>query len=251
MSEAGNLLPSLYEAERSGGWNVGMRAASHAVLAPLALAPGPILEIGCGGGAFAAELAQGYPHAGVVGLDLRPEALAFAGAQGSRSTWVQGNLLHLPFHDDSFALVIALDVVDQKGIDAGRALAGIRRVVRPNGAVLLRVSAHDWLYGPHDDAFNTGRRYGRAEFTALVRKAGFVPARVTYANSLLAPPIVAMRLLQRWRMIPLSRELYADDAMNRLLGAALRAEAGWLRRRDLPAGTSLFVVAVRPQEAIR
>jgi len=251
LSEAGNLLPSLYEAERSGGWNVGMRAASHAVLAPLALAPGPILEIGCGGGAFAAELAQGYPHAGVVGLDLRPEALAFAGAQGSRSTWVQGNLLHLPFHDDSFALVIALDVVDQKGIDAGRALAGIRRVVRPNGAVLLRVSAHDWLYGPHDDAFNTSRRYARAEFAALVQKAGFVPARVTYANSLLALPIVAMRLLQRWQILPLSEEIYADDAVNRLLGAALRAEAGWLRQHNLPVGTSLFVVAVRSQDGKR
>ena len=246
MSEAGNLLPSLYEAERVGGWNVGMRAASHAVLARQPLPPGPILEIGCGGGAFAAELAEGHPQAVVVGLDLRPEALAFAGAQGSRATWVQGNLLRLPFGDESFALVVALDVVDQKGIDAGQALAGIRRVVRPGGALLLRVSAHAWLYGPHDAAFNTGRRYGLAEFCAIVRGAGLEPVRATFANSLLAAPIVAMRLLQRWGLLPLSEDLYADGAVNRLLGAALQAEAGWLRRRDLPVGTSLFVVAVRP-----
>lgn len=246
MSEAGNLLPSLYEAERVGGWNVGMRAASHAVLARQPLPPGPILEIGCGGGAFAAELAEGHPQAVVVGLDLRPEALAFAGAQGSRATWVQGNLLRLPFGDESFALVVALDVVDQKGIDAGKALAGIRRVVRPGGALLLRVSAHAWLYGPHDAAFNTGRRYGLAEFCAIVRGAGLEPVRATFANSLLAAPIVAMRLLQRWGLLPLSEDLYADGAVNRLLGAALQAEAGWLRRRDLPVGTSLFVVAVRP-----
>lgn len=246
MSEAGNLLPSLYEAERVGGWNVGMRAASHAVLASQPLPPGPILEIGCGGGAFAAELAARHPQAAVVGLDLRPEALAFAGVQGSRATWVQGNLLRLPFGDESFALVVALDVVDQKGIDAGQALAGIRRVVRPGGALLLRVSAHAWLYGPHDDAFNTGRRYGLAEFCAMVRGAGLEPVRATFANSLLAAPIVAMRLLQRWGLLPLSEDLYADGAVNRLLGAALQAEAGWLRRRDLPVGTSLFVVAVRP-----
>ncbi len=251
MSEAGNLLPSLYEADRTGGWNVGMRAASHAVLAPVPLPPGPILEIGCGGGAFAGELAQRYPRAAVVGLDLRPEALAFAGAQGSRAAWVQGNLLHLPFGNESFALVVALDVVDQKGIDAGQALAGIRRVVRPGGALLLRVSAHAWLYGPHDDAFNTGRRYGKAEFAELVREAGFAPLRITYANSLLSPPIVAMRLLQRWQMLPLSEDIYADGAVNRLLGTALQAEAGWLRRRNLPAGTSLFVVAVRPQDSRR
>ncbi|MCB0068026.1 MAG: class I SAM-dependent methyltransferase [Caldilinea sp.] len=246
MSEAGNLLPSLYEAERVGGWNVGMRAASHAVLARQPLPPGPILEIGCGGGAFAAELAEGHPQAVVVGLDLRPEALAFAGAQGSRATWVQGNLLRLPFSDESFALVVALDVVDQKGIDAGQALAGIRRVVRPGGALLLRVSAHAWLYGPHDAAFNTGRRYGLAEFCAIVRGAGLEPVRATFANSLLAAPIVAMRLLQRWGLLPLSEDLYADGTVNRLLGSALQVEAGWLRRRDLPVGTSLFVVAVRP-----
>ena len=246
MSEAGNLLPSLYEAERVGGWNVGMRAASHAVLARQPLPPGPILEIGCGGGAFAAELAEGHPQAVVVGLDLRPEALAFAGAQGSRATWVQGNLLRLPFGDESFALVVALDVVDQKGIDAGKALAGIRRVVRPGGALLLRVSAHAWLYGPHDAAFNTGRRYGLAEFCAIVRGAGLEPVRATFANSLLAAPIVAMRLLQRWGLLPLSEDLYADGTVNRLLGSALQVEAGWLRRRDLPVGTSLFVVAVRP-----
>ena len=246
MSEAGNLLPSLYEAERVGGWNVGMRAASHAVLARQPLPSGPILEIGCGGGAFAAELAARHPQAAVVGLDLRPEALAFAGVQGSRAAWVQGNLLRLPFGDESFALVVALDVVDQKGIDAGKALAGIRRVVRPGGALLLRVSAHAWLYGPHDDAFNTGRRYGLAEFCAMVRGARLEPVRATFANSLLAPPIVAMRLLQRWGLLPLSEDLYADGAVNRLLGAALQAEAGWLRRRDLPVGTSLFVVAVRP-----
>ncbi len=246
MSEAGNLLPSLYEAERVGGWNVGMRAASHAVLARQPLPPGPILEIGCGGGAFAAELAERHPHAAVVGLDLRPEALAFAGAQGSRATWVQGNLLHLPFQKDSFALVVALDVVDQKGIDAGQALAAIRRMMQLGGTLLLRVSAHAWLYGPHDDAFNTGRRYGLAEFCAIVRSAGLEPVRTSFANSLLAPPIVAMRLLQRWGLLPLSEDLYADGAVNRLLGAALQAEAGWLRRRDLPVGTSLFVVAVRP-----
>jgi len=223
-----------------------MRATSHAVLARQPVPPGPFLEIGCGGGAFAAELADRHPDAAVVGLDLRPEALAFAGAQGSRATWVQGNLLHLPFQNDSFALVVALDVVDQKGIDAGEALAAIRRVMQLGGALLLRVSAHAWLYGPHDDAFNTGRRYGLAEFLEIVRGAGLQPVRATFANSLLATPIVAMRLLQRWGVLPLSEDLYADGAVNRLLGAALHAEAGWLRRRDLPVGTSLFVVAIRP-----
>lgn len=245
MSDAGTLLPTLYEAEAVGGWNVGMRAASHALLDGMALPPGPLLELGCGGGAFALELAAARPGATVVGLDLRGEALAFAHSRAAAGAWVQGDLLHLPFAGPTFALIVALDVVDQVGIDAAAALAGIRALLLPGGATLLRVSAHAWLYGPHDVAFGTGRRYGRKEFVALVRRAGLTPTRVTYANSLLAPAIVKVRLLQRWGLLGFSPDLYDEGVVNRLLGAALRIEAHWLRRRNLPWGTSLFVLAKR------
>ncbi|MBK8795654.1 MAG: class I SAM-dependent methyltransferase [Anaerolineales bacterium] len=56
--------------------------------------------------------------------------------------WVQGNLLHLPFPAGAFALIVALDVVDQQRIDAERALDLIRTLLRPGGVTLLRVSAH-------------------------------------------------------------------------------------------------------------
>jgi SAM-dependent methyltransferase len=242
LTDSGALLPSLYAADAVGGWNRGMRAASHAVLADAALPSGPRLELGCGGGAFAAELAAA--HAGkVAGLDLRAAALTFARSRTAAVDWVQGDLLHLPFSANTFALVVALDVVDQQGIDAGRALAQIQTLLRPGGLALLRVSAHAWLYGPHDVAFGTGRRYGRAEFVALMAQVGLTPVRVTYANSLLAPAVVGVRLLQRWGVLPFSQDLYDEGAVNRLLGWALYTEARWLRRRNLPWGASLFVVA--------
>jgi len=248
LSDAGTLLPTLYEADAVGGWNVGMRAASHALLDGVTLPLGPWLELGCGGGAFSLELGAAQPGAIVVGLDLRAAALAFAQSRAAAGAWVQGDLLHLPFAGPTFALIVALDVVDQVGIDAAEALAMIRALLLPGGATLLRVSAHAWLYGPHDVAFGTGRRYGRDEFVTLVRQAGLTPARVTYANSLLSPAVVAVRLLQRWGVLGFSPDLYDEGGVNRLLGMALCAEASWLRRRNLPWGTSLFVLARREIE---
>jgi len=248
LSEAAALLPTLYAADAAGGWNVGMRAASHALLDDVTLPPGPLLELGCGGGAFALELNAARRNATVVGLDLRAEALAFAQSRSVAGAWVQGDLLRLPFSGPTFALIVALDVVDQVGVDAAGALAVICSLLLPGGAVLLRVSAHAWLYGPHDVAFGTGRRYGRAGFVTLVRRAGLTPIRVTYANSLLAPAVVAVRLLQRWGVIGFTPELYDEGGVNRLLGAALRIEASWLRRRNLPWGISLFVLAKKEME---
>lgn len=247
MSEAGTLLPSLYEADAVGGWNVGIRAASHALLDGVTLPPGPLLELGCGSGVFALELAA-RRNATVVGLDLRAEALAFAQSRSAAGVWVQGNLLRLPFSAPTFALIVALDVVDQGGIDAAEALAIMQALLLPDGVALLRVSAHAWLYGPHDVAFGTGRRYGRDEFVALVRRAGLTPTRVTYANSLLSPVVSAVRLLQRWGVLAFTPNLYNEGGVNRLLGAALRIEVIWLRRRNLPWGISLFVLAKREME---
>ncbi len=78
------------------------------------------------------------------------------------------------------------------------ALAEVRRVLRPGGVLLARVSAHPWLSGPHDLAFNTGRRWRLHDLVRHFQAAGLQVERTTYANSLLSPLIVAARLLQRW-----------------------------------------------------
>lgn len=245
MNDAGTLLPTLYAADEAGGWNTGMRAISHAVLAGVAVPSGPQLELGCGGGAFVRELAAlAGTDSPVVGLDLRGDALLSARRRAA-GLWVNGNLLALPFAAATFALIAALDVLDQAGVDAELALAQIHNLLRPGGAALLRVSAHPGLYGPHDVAFGTGRRYTRDEFVRLVRRAGLLPQRVTYANCLLAPAVAAVRLGQRWGVLPFSESLYTGTQPHHLLATPLHSEAAWLRRHDLPWGISLLVVASR------
>ena len=84
MNDAGTLLPTLYAADEAGGWNTGMRAISHAVLAGVAVPSGPQLELGCGGGAFVRELAAlAGTDSPVVGLDLPTMTVSLQGPRGN------------------------------------------------------------------------------------------------------------------------------------------------------------------------
>ncbi|RLC92103.1 MAG: hypothetical protein DRI77_13235 [Chloroflexi bacterium] len=64
-----------------------------------------VLEVGCGSGVIADELAQLGP-ARVVGLDCDPLPLAFARQRGGGVAYVQGDAHVLPFPDGAFDLVV-------------------------------------------------------------------------------------------------------------------------------------------------
>lgn len=241
-------MPELFQSTRVYGWSQGMRSVTAALWATAAPPAGPVLELGCGGATFLAELIDSGNE--VVGLDLHGLALAQARrVLGNSPGLVQADLQQLPCAESSFAAVVALDVFDQKGVDLATALAQSWRVLRAGGILVLRVSAHAWLRSAHDDAFNTGRRYDSVSLAAALHAAGFGIERLTYANTLLGSPVALLRLLQRWQILPFSESLYRAPLVNDLLLAALRVEARWLRRCDLPIGLSLFAV-VRKLTAI-
>ena len=243
MSKPGRLLPELYRLDSSGGWTSGMRVIAHTLLGGLSLPAGPLLDLGCGGGVFATELAaQFLPHL-ATGLDVEPTALAQARQRAPAVALVQADLHHLPFAAQTYSLVTALDVLDQRGVDTGQAMREIRRVLMAGGWLLVRVSAHAWLQGPHDLAFNTGRRYNPAQIAHVLFAAGFAVRRITFANTLLSPAVIAVRLLQRWHLLPFRRSLYGDPLTNAVLRWALTREADRIAVSDLPFGISLYALA--------
>jgi len=240
------LLPYLFGDDETGGWGRGMRAVTHALLAATALPPGPALEVGCGGGQFLAELRARLAGRTVYGVDLHPLALSHARRRAGRAPLAQATLDELPWPADCFALVAALDVFDQQGVDMAAALAEARRVLLPGGLLLMRVSAYPWLYGAHDVAFHTGRRYARRELAAALAGAGLTVERMTYANAGLAAPVIVQRLAQRWGLLPWLPGLYGNGGLHGLTAGLLQREAAWLRRGDLPLGLSLYALARKP-----
>jgi len=244
LSESGHLLPVLYAQDRQSGWSNGMRAITHTLLGQMTLPPQPIVEIGAGSGLFWQELQGRYPDRVVVGTDLHPLALAYAQTlRPEQPPLLRVDLHRLPLPPASIGTLIALDAFDQQGVDLPAALAESWRVLVHRGMLLLRVSAHPWLDGAHDRAFNTGRRFTQAELLTALQAARFAVRRSTYANSLLAPLIVPLRLLQRWGWLEMDENLDKGQLTNQLLAEALQIEARWLGQTNFPFGISLYLIA--------
>jgi len=113
--------------------------------------------------------------------------------------------------------------------------------------LLLRVPAHDWLRGEHDRLVHTRHRYSRQEVNAKLRAAGFAVTQLSWANTVLFPPAVAKRLLERVRGDSSGAEpdlWQPPAAINTALESAVAVEAALIPRGvPLPFGLSILAVA--------
>lgn len=92
--------------------------------------PGRVLEVGCGGGQFAARLAGENPAAQVVATDRSERFVELTAARGV--TAEVADVQDLPFEDGSFDVVAAMWMLYHVP-DLERAFAEVRRVLRPGG----------------------------------------------------------------------------------------------------------------------
>ncbi|WP_432839226.1 methyltransferase domain-containing protein [Dactylosporangium sp. CA-092794] len=160
--------------DRAAASDVGRRYKER-LLAGLRLRAGDaVLDVGCGPGTDLAALANAVGPAGVVvGIDRDP---VMAGQARRRSTAtaqvtvIGGDAHALPLGDGSVDRA-RTDRVLQHLADPARAVAELRRVVRPGGLVAL--AEPDWDTLVIDDAdIATSRAYTRFITTAVVRNAG-------------------------------------------------------------------------------
>lgn len=106
------------------------------VMLPLALAPRPrtALDVGCGEGRFCRLLAA--HGVAVTGLDPARALIGQARRRDGRGSYLVGDAAALPFADASFDLVVScLSLVDIP--EAAPAIAGMARVLRPGGRLLV------------------------------------------------------------------------------------------------------------------
>src|SRR5215475_1585670 len=101
-----------------------------------------ILDCGCGPGSITVGLAKWAPDGQTVGIDLGAdqldEARALARDLGIENiTFRQADIFDLPFEDDSFDVVFSQTVLYHIP-NTEKAIAEIKRVLRPGGLVALR-----------------------------------------------------------------------------------------------------------------
>jgi SAM-dependent methyltransferase len=101
---------------------------TDALLDLLPRRPGAVLEVGCGEGAQLRKVAGAVPALRLVGFDL-PSSELSSRWQGLQADMVCGTADALPFKDDAFDTVLALEMLEHVP-DPGRVLAEIARIAR-------------------------------------------------------------------------------------------------------------------------
>jgi SAM-dependent methyltransferase len=198
-----------------------------------------ILDVGSATGGTLGTLAR---FGRVVGIELDAEAAAFARSRGAAAVCRARLPEELPFREESFDLVTALDVIEHLDDDRG-ALAALARALRPGGALLVTVPAFQWLWSPHDDMNHHRRRYRRAELMARLDAAGLRVEHATYFNTWLFPLLAAARLanVKSASGFPLP-----PRPLNALLRAIFASERALVTRLRLPFGASILACARKP-----
>jgi len=171
------------------------------------LAPGArVLDVGCGPGTITAGFAGRVPAGLVVGIDAAAGALAGARAEAARQgrrnvSFDVGDVYKLGFRDATFDVVHAHQVL-QHLTDPVAALAEMRRVCRPGGAVAARDGDYGgFLWFPEDPELTEWRALyqGVARATGgepdagrrmlgWARAAGFTDVRTSASVWLFATP---------------------------------------------------------------
>lgn len=218
-----------------------------------------LVEVGCGIGTVTSHLnANGfnvdYAEIHQAGLDIaRERAVARMGPR----LVDQRRFLRLNIQTEllprRYTGALMCDVLEHLP-DAKLALENLRQGLldEPGAFVLLSVPAFQFLWSPWDEIEKHKCRYTADTLRSVADAAGFEVSRSTYFFSPLFFAALGVKGLRQGRALlspPKQAESISDLAesksiavVNRLALAALKPELSWLRKRDLPLGTSLLAV---------
>lgn len=242
----------MYRFEDTYWWFTARRGLITTLLSDLYPRTGQlnILDIGCGTGAMLDELA---PFGSVVGADFSPEALRFCRSRGSSYPLTRADVRRLPFADNTFDIVTAMDIVEHIDDDKA-ACAEVRRVLKPGGRLFATVPAFPSLWSEHDEALHHFRRYTVPHLRDVLGRVGFLRPRLSYTVTALFPPIYLYRQIGRLLPHPAGHEKKANlvnfsAPVNTLLRRLSDWETQFVRTRSLPFGVSVVCVAQKPTDA--
>jgi len=137
-----------------------------------------ILDLGCGTGVLIQRLLQVSPEIEVFGIDSCAEMLAIAKQKLPESVDLKvGSADNLPFPSNSFDVVVSTSAFHYFR-DPSQALQEAKRVLKPNGRLVITDWCYDYLTCKVCDfflrCFNRAhfRTYGVAECQAMMQSEG-------------------------------------------------------------------------------
>ena len=140
---------------------------------------GRVLDAGCGSGSLAMDLQkEGFRVDAIERSSEFVEMVRHKAARygsESRVEVQQGSVTHLPFENEAFDGVVCAEVLEhvlpEDGGDAA-AIAELRRVLKPEGAVVISVPLNQKLWDESDVWAGHVKRYQRGALVAQLEQAG-------------------------------------------------------------------------------
>jgi SAM-dependent methyltransferase len=204
---------------------------------------GRFLEIGCGTGFVLREIQRQFSQYQLTGSEIYTEGLKFASERLPQVQFMQFDARRLPF-SSYFDGIGAFDVIEHIEEDE-RVLKEIHKALKPEGAVILSVPQHMFLWSRVDEQAFHKRRYSKNELVEKVRRAGFEVVYATSFMSLLLPIMFLTRFSKKKKVADEMAEFRISGVTNGILSWVLAVEyfATSTFGVTCPAGGSLLLVA--------
>lgn len=234
----------LFDVEENHWWFIGRKKILAVVFKkfiPKVKNPLLILDVGCSTGMTSKFLAE---YGRVCGVDLSSTALEFCRKQNFARV-IQADANNLPFLDESYDVLVALDLLEHLNEDR-RGLREFSRVLKKDGYLIISAPAHKFLWSNFDISSYHFRRYRLKELKEKINQADFEIEKISYFNCFLFFGILAARLYKNFfkSHIELDYELRPPvKIINTILKKIFCCEANFINRFNFPFGLSVFCVA--------
>jgi SAM-dependent methyltransferase len=235
--------------EETHWWFAGRRAIVQRLIGCIGLPPRGetrILEAGCGTGGNLGLLKK---FGSVDAVEFDAAAREIAGRKSGLEIGFAALPDRLDVADGRYDLIALLDVIEHIEEDVA-SLAALKSKLRRDGAILITVPAHPWMWSAHDEVHHHKRRYTRASLQSAIEDAGLEVAEIGYFNAFLFPLALARRLLNKVTGGETHDDVPPPALFNWLFSRMFALERHLVTRVSLPIGLSLFAVARRPDSTL-
>ena len=205
------------------------------------------LEIGCGTGDFIQQIVQ-TENLEITGSEVYLKGLVYAKKNLPNLDFVQFDVTQGKI-GKQFDIITAFDVIEHIDNDHA-ALANINQMLNKDGALILSVPQHMFLWSRLDELVKHKRRYSRRELVTKLKENGFEISYTTSFVFVLFPLMILSRLFDKGGdksqsdECALEKRVKFPRVLNAVLDVFMRIDEGLIKLGlSLPFGGTLVVVA--------
>ena len=233
----------MYDIEENYWWFAAKRKILIDIVKRLTINPhGIILDVGCGTGIMVSALNKIRT---AYGLDFSVDGIKFCRQRNLNRTAL-GNVMNLPFRDESFEVVTCFDLLEHFEDDL-TAINELARVCKKGGFLITTVPAYQSLWSIHDISLHHKRRYSLSSYKKLFLEAKLNIIKISYYNTFLFPIIFVARKLRELftRSKEIKSDFYIDipPLFNRMFFHIFKSESKVLNFINLPFGLSILSIS--------